>query len=84
MTIDLEQELRAIQEFEEREREILNEKASEESAVPKKRFFKPLPEAEYRSSRVALEKQVETEEPKDLPKKFMTTSSTEAVVSLKF
>jgi hypothetical protein len=44
---DLDEEVRAIQEFEKVEKEILEEKASEDSAQPKKRFFKPLPEAEY-------------------------------------
>ena len=81
---DLDQSLAAQQEFEEREREILNEAVPETEAVrPNKRYFRPLPEAEYRSSRVAIEKEVPATEPKDLPKKFMTESKTEAVVSLK-
>ena len=80
----MEQELRALQEFEEREREILNENVTEEEPVrPKKRYFRPLPEAEYRSSRVAIEKEVSSAEPKELPKKFMTESTTEAVVRVK-
>ena len=81
-TNNLEQELRAIQEQEERENEISDEKSGQSGALPKRRFFKPLPEAEYRSSRVAIEKEITTDdEPKDLPKKFMTVSSTEGVVS---
>ena len=80
---DLDQELAALQEFEEFEQEILGEAVPEEASVqPKKRYFRPLPEAEYRSSRVAIEKEVPATEPKDLPKKFMTESKTEAVVSL--
>ena len=81
-TSDLEPELRALQEFEDREKELLNENVPEEESVrPKKRYFRPLPEAEYRSSRVAIEKEISSAEPKDLPKKFMTESTTEAVVS---
>ena len=84
MTNNLEQELLAIQEFEAKEKELMEQEEEEQinRQQPKKRYFKPLPEAEYRSSRVALEKEIASEEPKDLPKKFWTTSSTEAVVSL--
>ena len=89
ITNNLEQELRAIQEQEEKENELSEDKSGQhhqhQGAVPKKRFFKPLPEAEYRSSRVAIEKEITTEdEPKDLPKKFMTVSSTEGVVSYNY
>jgi hypothetical protein len=79
---DFDEEVRALQEFEERERELLADKVPEVAAAPAKRFFKPLPQAEYRSSRVAIEKEVATDdEPKVLPKKFMTATTTEAVVS---
>ncbi len=47
MAHDLDEEVRAIEEFEKLEKEISEEQASEDSAQPKKRFFKPLPEAEY-------------------------------------
>ncbi len=46
-----------------------------------KRMFAPLPVADYRSSRVALEQQLPTEaEPKLLPKAFGTTNTVEAKV----
>ena len=49
----------------------------------KKRMFKPLPVAEYKSSKVALEQKVQgSEEMKSLPKVFGMNPSVEAKVSL--
>ena len=50
-TNNLDEELRSIEEFEEREKELMAEETASQSGqttLPKKRYFKPLPEAEYR------------------------------------
>jgi hypothetical protein len=62
----------------ERDEEALRTPESE-----KKRMFKPLPMAEYKTSRIAFEQQIPSSDMKQLPKAFGIENTVEATVRTK-